>query len=296
MTDTMVHRGPDDRGVWRSPEIALGHRRLAVIDLTRAGRQPMANEDDSVHIVYNGEVYNFRELARKYRLEDRGHVFRSKTDTEVLLHLFEELGVDMVHELNGMFAMGIWDARERALFLIRDRYGIKPLFYHQDRQHFRFASEIKAIVADPRVPREVCLQALHDFLSFDYIPGPQTAFEGIHEVPPAHWMKIGCDGVTVLHRYWDIPFGEDTVQETAGAAELCRELMEEAVRIRLVADVPVGVLLSGGLDSSALVALMHRESPSLSARSRWASTSGVSTSGRPPSGWPGTSAPCIGTW
>ena len=267
MTDTMVHRGPDDRDVYLGREIALGHRRLAVIDLSRAGRQPMASEDGAVRLVYNGEVYNFRELAEEYDLRGRGHVFRSRTDTEVLLHLYQELGVEMVHRLNGMFALAIWDGRERALYLIRDRFGIKPLFYQRDAGHFRFASEIKAILADGRVPREPSLQALHDYLSFDYVPGPQTAFQGIHEVPPAHWMRVGADGSTHLQRYWDLPFvgeGEPRAQAEKPRTEEeivtgARNLMEASVRRRLVADVPIGVLLSGGMDSSALVALMARQ-------------------------------------
>jgi asparagine synthase (glutamine-hydrolysing) len=258
MTDRLSHRGPDDRGTWLDDHAALGHRRLSVIDLSRAGRQPMGNEDGSVQIVYNGEVYNFRELRERHDLDGRGHVFRSRTDTEVILHLYEALGIGMVNELNGMFAMGIWDAREGALYLVRDRYGIKPLFYHEDPHHFRFASEIKALLADDRLPRRVDLQAMHDFLTLDYIPGPQTAFEGIRELPPAHWMRIDRSGEIHLHRYWDLPFRLDDDLDEARAVAASRELLDEAVRRRLIADVPVGVLLSGGIDSSALVALMHR--------------------------------------
>ncbi len=241
--------------------MALGHRRLAVIDLSRAGRQPMTNEDGSLVLVYNGEVYNFRELKERHDLVRRGHVFRSRTDTEVLLHLFEELGLEMLAELNGMFAMAFWNTREQALYLVRDRYGIKPLFYQRDGHHFRFASEIKAILADGRVPRRVSLQAMHDFLTFDYVPGPQTAFEGIHELPPGHWMRVGQDGDIRLERYWDLPFDTDESLEEGMVVARARELMEEAVRRQLVADVPLGVLLSGGLDSSALVALMCRQVP-----------------------------------
>lgn len=258
MTDRLAHRGPDDRGIWSDEFASLGHRRLAVIDVTRAGRQPMANEDGSVHIVYNGEVYNFRELTEKHDLLGRGHVFRSRTDTEVVLHLYETLGIGMVNELNGMFAIGIWDAREPALYLIRDRYGIKPLFYNQDDEHFRFASEIKALLEDHRVPRRVNLQAMHDFLTLDYVPGPQTSFEEINELPPAHWMKIDLEGNTELHRYWDLPFDVDGELSEARAIEESMALLGDAVRRRLVADVPLGVLLSGGMDSSSVVALMHR--------------------------------------
>lgn len=256
MTDTLAHRGPDDRGTWQDERVALGARRLSVIDLSPAGHQPMTNEDGSVVLVFNGEVYNFRELAERHHLRAR-HTFRSRTDTEVLVHLWEELGPEMVHELNGMFAIAVRDARTRTLHLMRDRYGIKPLFWQRDDDHLRFASEIKAILADERVAREVSLQAMHDYLSLGYIPGPQTAFTGIHELPPAHRMRIDADGATSLERWWDLPFGEELDLDEAEAARRARELMDDAVARRLVADVPIGVLLSGGMDSSALVALMH---------------------------------------
>lgn len=258
MTDTLLHRGPNDRGTWQDDQIALGHRRLSVIDLSRAGRQPMGNEDGSVQIVYNGEVYNFQELKEHFSLVERGHVFRSRTDTEVLLHLYEDIGLDMVRELNGMFSIAIWDSREQVLHLIRDRYGIKPLFYQRDKQFFRFGSEIKAIIADARVPRKPSLQALHDFLTFDYIPGQQTAFEGIFEVPPAHWMTIDIEGRITIQRYWDLSFEVDESIDEQMAIKRSFELMENAVKRRLIADVPIGILLSGGMDSSVLVALMHR--------------------------------------
>ena len=258
MTDSLAHRGPDDRGTWRDERAALGARRLAVIDLTPAGHQPMANEDGSVVMVYNGEVYNFRELAERHGLKGRGHVFRSHTDTEVLVHLYEELGMDMVRELNGMFALAIWDARQRALYLVRDRYGIKPLFWQRDGEFLRFGSEIKAILQDQRVPREVSLQAMHDYLTLGYVPGAQTAFQDIHELPPAHWMRIDADGTTRVERYWDLTFDEDESLTQGHVVSRALELMDEAVRCRLMSDVPLGVLLSGGMDSSALVALMGR--------------------------------------
>ena len=258
MTDVLAHRGPDDRGVWCDERVALGSRRLSIIDLSRAGHMPMANEDGSIQITYNGEMYNFRELKEKFRLAERGHIFRSRGDTEVLLHLYEEIGLEMVRHLNGMFALAIWDARQKKLHLIRDLYGIKPLFYHQDSEFFRFGSEIKSILVDPRVPRQPSLQALHDFLTFDYIPGAQTAFEGIYEVPPAHWLTIDHTGQITMQRYWDLPFAVDETIDERKAIYRARELMDQAVHRQLIADVPVGVLLSGGMDSSALVALMHR--------------------------------------
>lgn len=257
MTDSLAHRGPNDRGTWSDDRISLGSRRLSVIDLSSAGHMPMANEDGSVRIVYNGELYNFRELKERFKLAER-YTFHSRTDTEVLLHLYEELGVEMARHLNGMFAIAIWDGRTEMLHLIRDHIGIKPLFYQQDEKHFRFGSEIKAILTDPRVPRRPSLQALYDFLTFDYVPGIQTAFEGIHEVPPAHWMSVDAVGNTTLKRYWDLSWQLDESLDEQTASHRAYDLMDKAVERQLVADVPVGVLLSGGMDSSTLVALMSR--------------------------------------
>jgi asparagine synthase (glutamine-hydrolysing) len=259
MTDTLAHRGPDGRGTWSSGPVALGHRRLSVIDLSDAGRQPMSNEDGRIQITYNGELYNFRELRKQFDLDGRGHVFRSRTDTEVLVHLFEELGPAMAAHLNGMFALAIWDGRDRTLHLARDPFGVKPLFVHRDAHALRFGSEIKAILADARVDRRLSLGALHDFLSFDYVPGAQTAFEGITEVPPGHWMTISADGQVTSSRYWDVSFARNDALTIETASGRALELMRQAVSRQLVADVPVGVMLSGGLDSSALVALMSRE-------------------------------------
>ena len=258
MTDVLSHRGPDDRGIWCDNRVALGSRRLSIIDLSRAGRMPMGNEDKSVQIVYNGEVYNFLELKRRYSLSERGHIFRSATDTEVIVHLYEEIGLELVNQLNGQFAIAIWDARKGVLNLIRDRYGIKPLFYQNDGRNFRFGSEIKAIIADPRVPRKPNYQALHDFLTFDYIPGQQTAFDNIYEIPPGHWMTIDSQGNIEVNRYWDLNFDEDDSISEKAAAERALELMDLSVQRRLIADVPIGVLLSGGMDSSVVTALMHR--------------------------------------
>jgi asparagine synthase (glutamine-hydrolysing) len=258
MTDSLAHRGPSDRGVWKDDLISLGSRRLSIIDLSTAGHMPMSNEDGKIQIAYNGELYNFRELKERFQLVERGHIFRSRTDTEVLVHLYEELGIEMVRYLNGMYGIAIWDSRSQKLYLIRDHAGIKPLFYQSDDHYFRFGSEIKAILADSRVPRRPSLQALHDFLSFDYVPGPQTAFEGIYELPPGHWMSVDQDGQIDIQRFWDVSWEPD---ETLGEKAACRralELMDRSVKMQLVADVPIGVMLSGGLDSSTIVALMHR--------------------------------------
>jgi len=258
MTDSLAHRGPSDRGVWSDDLVSLGSRRLSVIDLSSAGHMPMSNEDGTIHIVYNGEVYNFRELKEKFALIERGHVFRSRTDTEVLIHLYEELGIEMVNHLNGMYSIAIWDSRTLMLYLIRDHAGIKPLFYQSDDHYFRFGSEIKAIIADTRVPRRPSLQALHDFLTFDYVPGPQTAFEGIYEVPPGHWMSVDREGRVSAQRYWNVSWDVDDSLDEKTASSRALELMDQSVHRQLVADVPVGVMLSGGMDSSTIVALMHR--------------------------------------
>lgn len=258
MTDVLTHRGPDDRGTWHGERVRLGHRRLSVLDLSPAGRQPMANEDGTIQIAFNGEIYNFRELKARFQLAEKGHLFRSRTDTEVLVHLYEQLGPEMVRELDGMFAYALWDGRRRQLHLARDGFGIKPLFYtwHEDR--FLFGSEIKALLQERRLLRRVNVQALHDYLTFDYVPGEQTAFAGIRELPPAHRMTIHADGQVELRRYFDIPFHEDDSISEADAVARTQELLDQAVRRQLVADVPVGVLLSGGLDSATLLALMAR--------------------------------------
>jgi asparagine synthase (glutamine-hydrolysing) len=258
MTDSMAHRGPSDRGVWRDDLISLGSRRLSIIDLSPAGHMPMSNEDGKIQLVYNGELYNFRELKERFQLVERGHVFRSRTDTEVLIHLYEELGIEMVKYLNGMYGIAIWDSRDQKLYLIRDHAGIKPLFYQSDGQYFRFGSEIKAILADSRVPRRPSLQALHDYLTFNYVPGPNTAFAGVYELPPGHWLSVDREGKIEIQRFWDVSWEPDNSLSEKAVYGRALELMDQSVRMQLVADVPIGVMLSGGLDSSTIVALMHR--------------------------------------
>jgi asparagine synthase (glutamine-hydrolysing) len=258
MATSIAHRGPNDSGTHIDGRIALGHRRLSVIDLSINGRGPMANEDGTVWITYNGEIYNFRELKSQFRLVEKGHRFRSSTDTEVLLHLYEELGPEAGKELNGMYAFAIWDSRRQELHLARDPFGIKPLFYTWQGDRLLFGSEIKALLQDPSVPRRVNLQALHDFLTFDYIPGEQTAFEGIHELAPGHWMTVDATGRVTTKRFFDLSFAEDDSITDAKAVARARELLDVSVERQLVADVPVGVLLSGGMDSSTITALMKR--------------------------------------
>ncbi len=256
MGSVLRHRGPDDGGLAVAGRCGLVHRRLSIIDLSIQGRQPMRNEDGSVWIAYNGEVYNFRELRRERRLDERGHVFRSKTDTEVLLHLYEEMGEDMLPLLNGMFALAIWDRGRDALLLARDAYGIKPLFHCSHGGAFAFASEIKALLRMDGfrpVPDEL---ALHHYLSFDFVPGGLTAFEGIEELRPGHSILIDRSGAVRVRRFAGLDYMPDhTITERDAVAESSR-LLRESVRRQLVSDVPVGVMLSGGMDSSALTALM----------------------------------------
>jgi asparagine synthase (glutamine-hydrolysing) len=256
MTAALAHRGPDGEGFFHAstPDGAsLGHRRLAVIDLP-GGRQPMTSADGRWTIVFNGEIYNFRELRRE--LESCGVVLRTKSDTEALVESWARWGVDALERLRGMFAFALWDARERALWLVRDRLGVKPLYYAQVRGGLLFGSEIKALLAHPDVPRTLRPSAIDDYLTYLYVPAPQTIFEGIEELPPAHWLRF-ANGKAEVRRYWQAlprPAGE---AERAHPDELCA-LLDDAVKMRLVSDVPLGAFLSGGLDSSSIVALAAR--------------------------------------
>jgi asparagine synthase (glutamine-hydrolysing) len=261
MCDSIAHRGPDDSGLWQSADgrVTLGHRRLSIVDLSAAGHQPMSNEDGTVWIAFNGEIYNHVELRRVHRLDER-HRFRSRTDTEVIVHLHEERGLECVRELDGMFAIGLWDAARRVLLLARDRMGKKPIYYTVVDGRLLFASELKALLEHPAVPRRLDLVALDQYLTFSNVPEPRTLFDGIRKVPAAHHLTCGPDGALRIERYWsplDGPAWEEAVDRGA-AVERVRALVKEAVRKRLMADVPVGAFLSGGVDSSTNVALMSR--------------------------------------
>lgn len=258
MRDTMIHRGPDDKGLYISPDgrLGLGHRRLSIIDLSPAGRNPMSNEDGTIWIVYNGEVYNFGDYRTE--LEAKGHRFTSRTDTEVIIHLYEECGPDVVHKLRGMFAFVIWDARKRQLFMARDRIGIKPLYYTLQGGRFLFASEIKAILEDPAVPRAVNEEAFYHYLSFLTTPAPMTLFEGIYKLPAGHRAVLDAEGHLAVEEYWDV---FDNVQITPDCSEaeyaaVLLEKLRQSVELRMISDVPFGVFLSGGIDSTTNVALM----------------------------------------
>ena len=257
MCQTIIHRGPDDEGIYAQGPVGLGMRRLSIIDLS-GGHQPIHNEDQTVWIVYNGEIYNFQELRRG--LEQRGHTFYTHADTEVIVHLYEEMGADCVKQLRGMFALALYDERRQTLLLARDRLGKKPLHYALHQGRLLFGSEIKTILAVAPELAEVSQQGLLQYFYFGYIPDPLTIFERIHKLPPGYTLEYS-QGKINIRQYWDVPeYGTGpAISEEECLNELERRL-EEAVRIRLIADVPLGALLSGGVDSSIIVALMARVS------------------------------------
>jgi len=268
MNSVLSHRGPDNEGIFLSSrqegqgsevEVGLGHRRLSIIDLSKAGHQPMSNEGKTVWMVFNGEIYNFQSLRAE--LEGKGHQFSSQTDCEVVIHLYEEEGIEGVKNLAGMFAFAIWDTKSQTLFLCRDRLGIKPLVYHQGRNSLVFASEIKGILQDPDVSRKIDWNALGLYLTFNFIPAPYTIFEGVKKLKPGH-ILIFRKGKIEEKEYWNID------NRSAGAVQKdfatqkdeLYKLLEDAVKMRMIADVPLGAFLSGGIDSSIIVGLMARNS------------------------------------
>jgi asparagine synthase (glutamine-hydrolysing) len=253
MTHVVAHRGPDAEGLHVEGPIGLGHRRLSIIDLSKAAHQPITNEDGSLWLVFNGEIYNFRELRQG--LASRHH-FRSQGDAEVILHLYEERGDEAVRVLDGMFAFALWDARKRRLLLARDRTGKKPLFYHDGPRLFAFASEVKGLLAHPEVPHERDESALPLYLTYGYVPTPRTLYRNIRSLPPAHLLVATEAGLEGPSPYWQVQFRNGEVADEHEAEETFQSLLRRAVERRLVADVPLGAFLSGGLDSSSVVALM----------------------------------------
>ena len=263
MIGTLRHRGPDDEGVWTDGQGALAHARLSIIDLSSAGHQPIASADGDVWLTYNGEIYNFNALRDE--LAAAGYVFRSRTDSEVIANGWHAWGPRLFGRLRGMFALALWDRRSRRLILARDRIGKKPLYYAPTPQACLFGSEIKALLAWPGMARIPNLAAIDQYLTLQYVPAPDTAFAGVHRLPPAHYLVVGADAEgrwrePELVRYWELP-EPHTARTVRNPADLQRELvahLEEAVRLRMIADVPLGAFLSGGVDSSAVVAMMAR--------------------------------------
>lgn len=259
MREALVHRGPDNSGLWSDGFCTLGHRRLSIIDLSSAGQQPICNENRDIWIVFNGEIYNFQSLRQE--LESAGHAFRSHTDTETLVHAYEKWGTDCVQHLRGMFAFALWDQRRRRLFLARDRMGQKPLFYAVNDGLFLFASELQGLLVNPKVPRDVEYSTIDEYLSYGYIAAPRTVFRAIRKLSPAHWMTVDLDqGPRSLHieRYWSLDYLPKANISEDEAADRLRGLMAEAVSLRMISDVPLGAFLSGGLDSSIVVGLMAK--------------------------------------
>ncbi|MBX3058678.1 MAG: asparagine synthase (glutamine-hydrolyzing) [Anaerolineae bacterium] len=253
MCHLLAHRGPDDAGYYTDEEATLGMRRLAIIDLV-TGQQPLTNEDETLWLVYNGEIYNYRELRTE--LKRKGHQFRTEGDSEVIVHAYEEYGPDCVTHFNGMFAFAIWDTRQRRLFLARDHVGIKPLYYWSNGRTLIFASELKALTAHPLVPRQVNPAALDHLLTLEYIPSPLTIFQDVHKLPPGHWLHFQA-GHIQHQSFWEIkpqplPADDNT------CAEMLHDLIQDAVRLQLMSDVPLGAFLSGGIDSSTIVACMSQ--------------------------------------
>lgn len=252
MNNTMQHRGPDDAGHYLDEQAGLAMRRLSIIDLS-TGHQPIANEDQTIWIVFNGEIYNHQEIRQ--RLEQKGHVFATKSDTEAIVHAYEEYGDDCVTHLNGMFGFAIWDTRRRRLLLARDRVGIKPMYYHASPHHFIFGSELKAVIAHPHTPRDIDFTALDQFLTLEYIPSPHSIFKHIHKLPPGHRLILEDGREPRVESYWNVQFSSQTMRDEE-YIEALTDLIRDAVDIRLMSDVPLGAFLSGGIDSSTVVSFM----------------------------------------
>jgi asparagine synthase (glutamine-hydrolysing) len=256
MLGKLHHRGPDGQGVWSDAHCILGQRRLAIIDLSEAAVAPLSNEDGSVWVTFNGEIYNFVELRRE--LEGYGHVFRTQGDTEVIVHAYEQWGGNCVERFRGMFAFAIWDQPKKRLFLARDRVGKKPLFFAKVGGKLFFASEIQGLLSLPEIEGKVDAAAIHTYLSWGYIPAPLTGFVGIRKLPPAHWMTWDVSGEPKeeIRRYWSLDYTPKADLSEEEASVRLREVLTEAVRLRLVSDVPLGAFLSGGIDSSIVVGIM----------------------------------------
>jgi asparagine synthase (glutamine-hydrolysing) len=256
MNEALVHRGPDSDGYYLSSKIGLAMRRLKVIDLA-TGEQPMTNETGTIHVVFNGEIYNYQEL--RHQLLKQGHHLQSQSDTECIVHLYEQYGSAFIKYLRGMFAIAIWDEAKNSLWLIRDRLGKKPLYYFQDQENFYFSSEITSLLQGLKSQPEIELSAINLYLSLQYIPDPLTAYQGILSLPPAHFL-VWQNGTLHLERYWELAYEPKTKSTKMELKEELKEILSESVRIRMISDVPIGAHLSGGVDSSIIVSLMAKYS------------------------------------
>jgi asparagine synthase (glutamine-hydrolysing) len=255
MKATLVHRGPDDHGSYVTEGVSLGHRRLSIVDLSESGRQPLTNEDGTVWITFNGEIYNYPALRKL--LEQKGHTFRSHSDTEAIVHAYEEYGLDVVQHLIGMFAFAIWDAPRRRLVMARDRLGIKPLYYTLEHGNIRFASEIKALLVDPSLVRAVNRQGLFDLIGYEFTPAPDTLFQGVHKLLPGCLLVVEADGTSRLSRYWTL-----RQRDVDATPEGLLSLLEQVCADHMMSDVPIGSFLSGGIDSSTVVEFLSKALPS----------------------------------
>ncbi|HUP80283.1 MAG TPA: asparagine synthase (glutamine-hydrolyzing), partial [Pirellula sp.] len=269
MTDAIAHRGPDDQGhlfipprpnpsilnARPSPGVALGFRRLSIIDLV-TGHQPLGNEDGSIQIVFNGEIYNYQQI--RHRLEGSAHRFRTQSDTETIVHLYEDLGLDCFEHLNGMFALAIWDSRNDRLVLVRDRMGKKPLYYAVSNGRLVFASELKSLMTLPGISKEIDPGSIDLYLTYQYIPHPHSIYKGIQKLPPGHYAVFE-KGQLTIQKYWKVDWSNEIAIDQKSASAQLRTMLADAVRIRLRSDVPLGAFLSGGIDSSLVVAIAQQQ-------------------------------------
>lgn len=257
MTAAMIHRGPDDVGLWHEGPVALGHRRLSIIDLA-GGQQPLGDSAGDLHVVFNGEIYNFQDL--RARLRERGHRFRTASDTEVIVFAYREFGADFARHLRGMFAIALWDARDRRLILVRDRMGIKPLVYHDTGTSIIFANEIRALLEHPDVPRRIDPEALHLYLDHEFVPAPRTIIDGVRKLMPGEQIVVNFESGLAIEHYWQLEFEPKIQCSPIEARALFLEKLRDSVALHLQSDVPLGAFLSGGIDSSAIVALAAEKS------------------------------------
>ena len=255
MTDALTHRGPDDKGLFFNDRVGLGHRRLSIIDLSMNAKQPMFNEDGSLALIFNGEIYNFKELREQ--LLAKGHIFKSNSDSEVILHLYEEYNTKCAQKLEGMFAFAVYDINHETLFIARDRVGEKPLYYYKDKYAFYFSSEIKSFFTLEHFEKKLSPEGVYAYFNNVQIPAPQTIFQGVKKFLPAHWLLLNSEGREIVEPYWHVDCTKKNKLSALEAKEHLKLLMLDSVKKMSVCDVPIGLLLSGGVDSSLILALSN---------------------------------------